>query len=270
MIFINNLDPVMFSVGGLDIRWYGALFALGVLGYYFLAEWMFKREKYPLAHLESLVIYLFVGLLVGARLGHVFFYESAFYLSQPLEIFKIWKGGLASHGAIIGLVLMYFVWTRVNKVSFLKYIDILVIPGSLTGFFVRLGNYFNSEIVGIPSGDQWGVVFMRLGEDFSRHPVQMYESLMNLFVFGVMIFAYTKVRQEKWRAKFGPGRGFLFFLFFTLYFGMRFVAEFWKERDGLLEGFALSMGQTLSLLPFIVGAFGLIWIEFRRRFNSTA
>ena len=203
-------------------------------------------------------MYFFVGLVVGARLGEVVFYNPAYYFANPVEILQIWKGGLASHGAAIGLLVAYLLWCRVHKVKFSKYINALVIPMPLTAAFVRLGNYFNSEIVGKITDGEFGVVFKRLGEDFPRHPAQLYEGAMSLAVFVVLMVLYRR----------GVGKGlpmFYLFLYLFLYFGGRFVVEFFKDVNSLPAEFPLNTGQVLSLVPAMVALGWGGYVYFRKK-----
>lgn len=246
MIFTNDFSPVLVSLGPVEIRWYGLLFAAGIMFAYFLLLWLFKKHKHPVEHLDSLAVYLFFGLLIGARLGHVFFYNADYFLSNPVEILKVWEGGLASHGAAIGLFLATLIWAKVYKVKFSKYADLLVLPMPLTGAFVRIGNFFNSELVGKPTDGEWGVVFARLGEDFPRHPVQLYEAGMGILIFVILFVVY-----KKYYHKAKPL--FFVFLYLLLYFSGRFIAEFWKEQHGITpDGLPLATGQILSILPVVL------------------
>ncbi len=120
MILINDFDPILFAAGPLEVRWYGLCFALGLGFYYWYTTWLFKREKHPIEHLDSLVVYLFVGMLLGARFGHIAFYNLGYYLNNPIDVLKVWEGGLASHGAAIGLVVAYYVWAKVHEMAFSK------------------------------------------------------------------------------------------------------------------------------------------------------
>ncbi|MEK7673125.1 MAG: prolipoprotein diacylglyceryl transferase [Patescibacteria group bacterium] len=251
MVFINDLSPILVNVGGFEIHWYGAFFATGILLNYFILTYLFKKHKHPVTDLDSLAVYLFFGLVIGARLGHIFFYEADYYLSNPVEILKIWNGGLASHGALIGLFIAYFIWLKVHKIKFTKYADLLVIAMPLTGAFVRLGNYFNSEIVGKPTGNDFGVVFRRLGEDFPRHPVQLYESIMGLVVFVVLWILYKKYYRNAKPL-------YLLFTFLFLYFGGRFIAEFFKDLQGPLD-MPITMGQLLSIIPVLAAVIYFIF-----------
>lgn len=240
-MFTHNISPVILDLGPFEIRYYGLLFAIGALLYYLVTRRIFKREKFPLADFDDLVIYLFVGLVVGARLGHVFFYNASYYLSEPLQILKVWQGGLSSHGAAIGVFLAYLLFCYFRKVKFAKYADPLVIAMPLIAGFVRLGNFFNSEIVGRQTDAPWGVVFAQRGEDFARHPVQLYEGGLLWAIFALMICLYMKKKR---------GSYFFMFLFMGLYFGGRFCLEFFKEYQVFENG--LTMGQWLSLGPVLL------------------
>lgn len=258
MIFINDLSPALIQIGPITIRWYGVLLSSGIISYYFLLKWIFKREGYPLSDLDGIIIYLFWGLIIGARLGEVFFYEPAYYLTSPVEILKVWNGGLSSHGAAAGLLISYLLWIRTHKVSFKKYIDVLVIGMPLTAAFVRVGNFFNSEIVGKPVGDgvvpgTWGVVFRRLGEDFPRHPAQLYEAVLSIAVFFILFLTYRRYYRKRQPL-------FFLFLFILLYFTGRFIIEFWKDLHGLPGWFPLSTGQVLSIAPILISAgYFVLW-----------
>lgn len=253
MIFTNDLNPILFSGGPLPLRWYGLLFASGLaLGYLFVHK-AFKRNKFPLEHLESLLVYLFIGIVLGARLGEILFYEPAYYFGHPLEMIKIWKGGLASHGAAIGLFLAYFIWCRVHKIKFSKYVDSITLGIPVVAMFVRIGNFFNSEIYGYPTNGNFGVIFKRLGEDFPRHPAQLYEAALNLGIIALFFFLWKKGGTTS-----RPPMFFLF-LYLLLYFGGRFILEIFKDLHTLPEGFPLSMGQVLSIIPVI---FALIYFFF--------
>lgn len=252
MLFSNNIDPILFSAGPIEVRWYGLFFAIGLALNYLLLTWLFRREKEPQAHLDSMVIYLFIGLVVGARLGEVLFYDPVYFFNNPLDIFKIWEGGLSSHGATIGLLSAYMIWLKVHKIKFSKYADLLVLPIPITAAFVRLGNFFNSEIVGLPTGGDFGVVFRKLGEDFPRHPAQLYEGLLLLLIFPILFFTYKKYYRKSRPL-------FFLFLFCLLYFGGRFVTEFWKDLQGPIESLPITMGQLLSSIPFVIAVIYFIY-----------
>ncbi len=244
MVFVNNFSPVAFSVGPLVVHWYGLVYAIGLILTYLYIASVYKREKLPIAKLDSVAIYLFFGMLIGARLGHVFFYNAGYFLSHPLEILKVWNGGLASHGGAIGVFVAYLIWIWVHKVKFSKYADKLVMGFPIVAGFIRLGNYFNSELVGNATGGPWGVIFRRLGEDFPRHPVQIYAALMSFGIFLIMFLTYRRYKKA-------PPLFFLF-LYMLLYFIGRFVVEYWKDFAGHTGNLPLDMGQILSIVPILI------------------
>lgn len=255
---INDLSPILVSLGPVQIRWYGLMFATGIALGYLVILWAFKREKYNVRHLESLAVYLFFGLIIGARLGHIFFYNPGYFLANPVEILKVWHGGLASHGATIGLFVAFYAWVKVHKVKFLKYPDVVTLGIPVVAAFVRIGNFFNSEIVGTSTEKPWGVVFKRLGEDFPRHPAQLYEAILNLVIFVILIAIYKKAYKKTKPL-------FFMFLYILLYFGGRFVLEFWKDLQGPFENFPLAMGQMLSLIGVLAATIYFIFIFPRLR-----
>ncbi len=258
MIFQHNISSILVSLGAVDIRWYGLMFASGILLSYLLIAWVFKKEKLEIKDLDSITVYLFVGIIVGARLGHIIFYNLDYFSKHPLEIFAIWNGGLASHGATIGLFIAYWLWCKVHKQPFTKFLNPIVIGIPVAAMFVRIGNFFNSEIVGVPTNGNWGVVFQRLGEDFPRHPSMLYEAVLNLFILILFIAIYKR--------KAGKVGGFFFLgMYLVLYFGGRFVLEFFKDLHTLPAEFPLSMGQVLSILPVLIG----VWLLYKRKPEKT-
>lgn len=178
-----NISPEIFRLGALHIRWYGLLFALGfVLGYQIMS-WIYLNEGKKQKDLEALTIAMIIGTVLGARLGHCFFYAPGYYLSNPLEILYIWEGGLASHGAAIGILIALFIYLRRRpQIKMMWVFDRVVIVIALAAFFVRLGNFFNSEIYGFPANLPWAVIFAR-NDNIPRHPVQLYEALAYILIF---------------------------------------------------------------------------------------
>jgi len=240
----------MIDLGFIAPHWYGLFFALGfVLGYY-LMKYIVRREG---KHLEfdTLLMYIFIGTLLGARLGHCLFYEPSVYLRNPLLILKIWEGGLASHGAGIGMFVALWLFIRKYKTDTLWLFDRLVIMIALGGFFIRLGNLVNSEIVGRPTDLPWGFIFENLGEDFPRHPSQLYEAIAYLTMGVFMLFLFFKTKAPNLK-------GFLFGLGMVLIFAFRFFVEFTKDVQVDFErSMTLDMGQWLSI-PFVL--LGLVFI----------
>lgn len=251
---IWNINPTLIDLGPLEIRYYGVFFALGLFGAYSLARYMCKKKGLSLELLDSLSVYLIIGLIVGARLGHILFYNLDYYLNNPLEILAVWHGGLASHGATIGLLLALAIWLLKNKkVKFFEYADIIVIAGCIPIALIRLGNFFNSELYGRPTSLPWGVKFTNI-DDITRHPSQIYEFLMGFLIFAIL--------YPLWLKKFNTAKSGLFFgLFFVLYFSFRFTVEFFKEFPLHENFFNLTTGQILSL-PFII--FGAIILSRKK------
>lgn len=258
MVFVNNLSPILFEIGPVEVRWYGLLFAAGLILAYILTYNIFRREEYPISHLDSLTVYLVIGLIVGARLGEVFFYEPEYFLKNPVDIFKIWTGGLSSHGAAIGVFVAYLIWQKIQQITFNKYADVLVIGFPVIAAMVRIGNFFNSEIIGTPTDGSFGIIFKKLGEDFPRHPVQFYEAFLSLVIFAAMFFIYKKYYKQT------PPFFFLFF-YIGLYFGGRFFIEFFKDLHGPLTSLPITMGQLLSLPPILLAVIYFIFVFPRQK-----
>lgn len=261
MIFqaiIWNLDPEIIELGPFSIRYYGVLFALAfILGYYIFQK-IFKNEGISIEVLDRLTLYMIIGTVIGARLGHCLFYEPEFYLSNPLEILKIWRGGLASHGAAIGILIMLYLFTRKEKKPYAWILDRIVIVVALAGFFIRTGNLMNSEIYGVETNLPWGFVFKIQGEILPKHPTQIYEGLAYLAIFFLLYRIYFKTKGN-----FKPG--LLFSLFLILVFTARFFIEFIKENQvGFESDLPLNMGQFLSI-PFIIIGLILLYYSTRKK-----
>ena len=244
-----NVNPEIFHFGRFAIRWYGLLFASSFFFGYLIMARFFKTEKVPEAVLDRLTLYMALGTIIGARLGHCLFYEPGYYLSNPLEILMVWHGGLASHGAGIGIFIALYLFAKKSKKSYLWILDRVVIVVALSGFFIRTGNLMNSEIYGVETNLPWGFVFLRNGETVPKHPTQIYEALVYLFIF-ILLYNIYKRNQ----GLFKPG--LLFGLFMIFVFAFRFIVEFIKNDQVVFEsGMMLNMGQWLSI-PFVL--FGII------------
>lgn len=239
-----DVGPEMFNIGPLSVRWYGLLFAMAFIVGYQIMLWIYKRENKPESDVEQLTIYMIVGTVIGARLGHCLFYNPEYYLANPLEILMVWKGGLASHGASIGILIALYFYTKKKKVSFLWQMDKVVIATALGGSFIRLGNLFNSEIIGKATDVSWAFIFTKV-DNVPRHPTQLYESLGYLIIFIILFLLYKKKYKQL-------NDGFIFGLFLILLFTFRFFIEFLKEvQEPFEKGLVLDMGQILSI-PFII------------------
>lgn len=259
-----DVSPEIIGGSGFSLRWYSLLFAAGFFIGYLIVKRMFQSEKAPLEWLDSLLLYIVLATIIGARLGHCLFYDWDYFSQHPLEIFLPVKfeptfrftgfQGLASHGGALGIILALWLWSRrVSKRPLLWILDRIVVPTALAGAFIRMGNLMNSEIVGKETDAPWGFVFKQLGEDFARHPVQLYESISYLVIFFLLFFLY-------WHTSIKNKLGRLFGLFLITVFGMRFVLEYFKKSQGGFEtalGDALSTGQWLSI-PFVL--IGLIFL----------
>ncbi len=243
-MFTWNIDPVLLKIGPIQMHWYGLIFALGLLGAYSIAEYIFKREGKDTKLLELLFLYVVIGLLVGARLAHVLFYDPDFYFAHPAEIIKIWHGGLASHGGFIGLIAALWLFSKRYKVNFMWLLSRATIPAMLVAAAIRIGNFFNSEIVGKATDGTWGIIFSRV-DSTPRHPVVLYESISYLIIFALLFWLYKKLDEKKF-TNIALG------LTFLLGFSARFVLEYFKTAQSeFATALPITMGQLLSV-PFII------------------
>lgn len=247
-----NMDPDLFCLGPFTVRWYGLMFALSFIIGYAIVERMLKYENENLKWLDSLLLYIVVATIVGARLGHVFFYGWDYYSQHPLEIIMVHKGGLASHGGAIGIFIALFIHSKIyTKRNVFWTIDRIVVPTALAAMAIRLGNLFNSEIYGVETSMPWGFIFERNGEIVPKHPTQLYEAFAYLATFIVLMLFY-------WKTNFKSKMGFLSGVFFIMVFTARFFIEFIKEDQEAFEAsMSLNMGQWLSV-PFILGGIALV------------
>ncbi len=262
LLYISwNVNPEIFRVGGFALRYYSLMFALAFIFSYMLLSKIYKKENVSLSLLNKLAIFIIVGTILGARLGHTLFYEFGYYKDHLLEIilpFRITNGkfeltgyqGLASHGGAIGIIAAVVLYCRKYKQSFLWIMDRLVIVVALSAFFIRMGNLFNSEIIGKPSEVPWSFVFERV-DMIPRHPAQLYEAISYLIIFGILWYLYKSKVQTLMN-------GFIFGCFLTMLFTVRFLIEFVKENQEAFENkIPINMGQILSI-PFILAGIYLI------------
>lgn len=245
-----SASPEIVTIGPVTLRYYSLLFALGfILGFDFMKK-VFQRENRDQADLDTLLWTMLAGTIIGARLGHCFFYNADYYLSHPLELFKVWNGGLASHGAAVGIFTALYVYSKKKSEGYMWLVDRLSITVALAGCFIRLGNFFNSEIYGKAADVPWAVVFTRV--DFiPRHPTQLYESIGYLLI-------YLFMRRIYWKSELPLPSGKLLGWFLVLVFGWRFVVEFFKEaHTDFGATAALNLGQLMSIPLIIAGLFFL-------------
>lgn len=255
-LYINwDASPEIVNISGFPLKYYGLLFCIGLILCYQLSAKIYKKEKLSFKAHEALFGYAFIGILAGARLGHCFFYDFDYYSQHPLEIFlPIQMGpdgsyhfsgyaGLASHGGVIGLIIMMILYARKYSISLLRIFDVIAIVAPLGGAFIRLGNLMNSEIIGTPSNLPWAFIFRHV-DDVPRHPAQLYEAISYFIIFFLVYYIYKKDIIK-------PGKGFYFGINICLIFIMRIAIEFIKvDQVNFEKGMTLNMGQILSI-PFI-------------------
>ncbi|MCD0464523.1 prolipoprotein diacylglyceryl transferase [Flavobacterium sp. ENC] len=258
-----NVDPVIFMIADFPLKYYGALFASGLLLGYYIVRNIYKKENLSLDNFDNLLVYVIVGTILGARLGHCLFYEPDYFFKHPIEILLpiqnisgVYKfvgfKGLASHGGTIGVLIAITLYCKKYKVNFLWLLDRMAIGVPVTAAFIRLGNFMNSEIYGKPTNGNWGVVFQR-DDLIPRHPTQLYEAFSYLLIFVILFWMYKseKIKQAN---------GLLFGSFLTLLFLARFLIEFSKENQESFENTMLiNMGQILSIPFILIGLTLIVW-----------
>jgi len=256
---VFDLNPVITTIGPLQLRYYGLIFA-AMLGIGFLLwRWQMLRGGYSSDLARKFFLWGVIAVMAGSRLGHCLFYEPERYLADPISILFIWQSGLASHGATVGLVLAMLGFSIKHKLRFIEVMDRFSMSAAAGAAAVRLGNFFNSEIVGRATDVPWAVQFVIYDRMMGlsptpRHPSQLYEFSLGIFVLVSLYLADRKAGLEKRPV------GLLSGMFLTLYFGGRFLIEFFKEyQTGLKHAHALTMGQYLSVIPFIAGIGLVFW-----------
>ena len=296
-MFLNyitwNVDPVLFHLGSLQVRWYGLLWALGFLFGYFIMKRIYQREKMAEDALDKLLIYMLVSTVVGARLGHCLFYEPDYYLSNPLKILALWEGGLASHGGAIGILIGLWLYMRnynkskkekndLQHINYIWILDRIVVAVCLVGALIRVGNVMNHEIYGTPTSLPWGFVFLRGSEQFCGtfdnytpcfawdapcppsewlpcHPTGLYEAFFCLVAMGILLWMYYKHDLGHKQP------GLMFGTFLVIIFGSRICIEFLKNVQVEFErNMVFDMGQWLSV-PFVLIGIGMIVWSFVNR-----
>lgn len=266
-----DVDPTLFTILGREIRWYGLFWVIGLIVAVYIVQKIFKQEDLPEKWFDSLFVYMMVGIIAGARLGHCLFYEPGYYLAHPVEILKVWEGGLASHGGVIGIIIAVWLYSRkVTKQSMLWTFDRVMVPTGFTAAMIRLGNLMNHEIYGGPTDKPWGFRFvdniyqwMRGAEPVftePSHPTQIYEAVAYLVVFALTMYLYWNT-DAKHRKGLITGIGILIIFLF------RFFVEFIKNVQvdseiALRESTGLILGQWLSI-PFIIWGIWLIVAALR-------
>ena len=265
-----HIDPAILHIGNFELRWYSLLFVSGFILGWFIFKWFFQREKIDTKLLDPLLYTLLICTIVGARLGHCLFYQPDYYLGSWKgfwEIFMPWKGGLASHGGTIALLLgMWWFAKHYGKkhdFDFVWLLDHLAIAVAFAGAFIRFGNLFNSEIYGDVTNLPWGFVFELRGETEPKHPTQLYEGFTYLLLGFALIALYKNRLDKMWRGEFIG-------IFLLVCFGSRFLIEFIKEPQVDFEKtMLLNMGQLLSI-PFILLGIGFLIWAFAKKIPARA
>jgi len=261
-------DPAIFNIGAREIRWYALMFLIGFTIGYHIVKRMFVREKINLEWLDPLLWYTVIGTIVGARLGHCLFYMPGYYLAHPIEILKMWEGGLASHGGVLGIIIaIYFFSKKVSRKSMMWTFDKLVTPTGLVAALIRIGNLINHEIYGNPTDLPWGFRFIKNLPAWKQgaapiftapcHPTQLYEAGCYLLTFVWCMWLYFK--KDAWKKE-----GLIFGIFMICIFTSRFFIEFLKQNQEAFEaGMLLDMGQLLSI-PFVLAGIYFVWKAYQR------
>ncbi|MFA5575251.1 MAG: prolipoprotein diacylglyceryl transferase [Brumimicrobium sp.] len=269
---IWNFNPQIFENSPTP-NWYGILFVTGLIIGYYVIKRMFKSENIPEAWLDKLLIYVVVATIVGARLGHVFFYDWGYYKDHLNEIIKIWEGGLASHGGAIAIWISLWLYSKyVTKKKMWWILDRIVAPIAIAGAFIRFGNLVNHEIVGDPTDMPWGFMFMR--ESISnmvevngelvhvfRHPTQLYEAFGYIMLFVLLLWMYWKTDAKK-------KSGLMFGVFLIILFGWRIFVEFFKVGQAARDDYLLfNTGQWLSV-PFVIAGIAIVWLAMKGKLKE--
>jgi phosphatidylglycerol:prolipoprotein diacylglycerol transferase len=265
MVAYPHIDPVLIHIGPLQIRWYGLMYVLGFIACYLLVK--IQSKKFGLknlqAHLDNLNLAIILGVILGGRLGYVLFYNPAYYLRHPLEIFATWQGGMSFHGGCIGVLVAGFYVCRKHGLDYWKTADLFVVTVPIGLALGRIGNFINGELYGRVTSLPWGMIFPE-GGLVPRHPSQLYEA----FLEGVVLFVILwNLKEKPWQRQHPWPHGSLVALFLCLYGLFRFLVEFVREPDPQLGLFFLdlSMGQLLSIAMFLAG---IILFLIRKKASS--
>ena len=247
-MFINNFDPVAIEIFSLEIRWYSLAYIVGILLGWYLAKKLIInnniRDKF-----DDYITYVIIGLILGGRLGYVFFYNINYYLDNFLDIFKIWQGGMSFHGGVIGIIIASILFSKNKNDNVFEYLDIIALVSPIGIFFGRIANFINSELYGYETSVPWAVQFIQI-DNLYRHPSQLYEAILEgIILFLLMIYFWNKNKFKK------PGKLSALFLIYYSFF--RYITEYFRMPDEQLGYLILNltMGQLISFIFFITGIY---------------
>ncbi|MDC2970004.1 prolipoprotein diacylglyceryl transferase [Candidatus Pelagibacter sp.] len=248
-MFINNFDPVAFQIFSLEIRWYSLSYIIGILIGWFLSKRIFISNNELREKFDDYITYLILGIIIGGRLGYVFFYNFEYYLNNFTDIFKVWQGGMSFHGGLLGIIFVSILFAKKNNHDPFKYLDVVAIVAPIGIFFGRIANFINSELYGIETNLPWGVKFLKI-DNLSRHPSQIYEAI---FEGIILLFILLYFRKKGFMKSPGIISG-LFLIFYSIF---RFLIEFLRVPDEQLGYlfFNFTMGQIMSFLFLLIGTF---------------
>ncbi len=248
-MFINNFDPVAFQIFSLEIRWYSLSYIIGILIGWFLSKRIFISNNELRDKFDDYITYLILGIIIGGRLGYVFFYNFEYYMNNFSDIFKVWQGGMSFHGGLLGIIFVSILFAKKNDHDPFRYLDVVAIVAPIGIFFGRIANFINSELYGIETNLPWGVKFLKI-DNLSRHPSQIYEAI---FEGIILLFILLYFRKKGFMKSPGMISG-LFLIFYSIF---RFSIEFLRVPDEQLGYlfFNLTMGQIMSFLFLLIGIF---------------
>ena len=248
-MFINNFDPVAIQLFSIEIRWYSLSYILGIVIGWIVAKKFFILDQEIKYKFDDFITYIILGIIFGGRLGYVLIYDFNYYINNPLDIFKIWQGGMSFHGGLLGIIFVSVIFAKNNKQNPFKYLDIVSLVSPIGIFFGRLSNFINSELYGTVTDLPWAVKFIKI-DNLYRHPSQLYEAIFE----GIILFMILVYYKKKNFLKFPGMISGIFLIFYSLF---RFFIEFVRVPDEQLGYmiFNLTMGQIISLIFFIFGVY---------------
>jgi phosphatidylglycerol:prolipoprotein diacylglycerol transferase len=246
-MFINNFDPVAFQILSFEIRWYSLAYIIGIMIGWTLCKKVFIKNLDVNEKFDDYITYLIIGIILGGRIGYIFFYNFSYYLDNVLDIFKIWQGGMSFHGGLLGVIISSYIFAKKNNQNPFSYLDQVSLVAPIGVFFGRLANFINSELYGKTSDVPWSVIFIKV-DNLSRHPSQLYEAILEgIILFLILIY----FKNRNYLKKPGLISG-LFLIFYSLF---RFFVEFLRVPDEQIGYLILNltMGQIISLVFAFIG-----------------